>query len=141
MPKFGTTSRERLSTCHILIQNVMNEVINHWDCSILEGARGKETQNRYFTEGKSKLRWPDSYHNTTDYRPKADAVDVMPYHPKRPHIHWEDKLEAIRFASFVQGVAAGMGVKLVWGGDWDQDWNTEDQRWNDWPHFRLELLI
>ena len=81
MPKFGTTSRERLSTCHILIQNVMNEVINHWDCSILEGARGKETQNRYFTEGKSKLRWPDSYHNTTDYRPKAEAFDVMPYHP------------------------------------------------------------
>jgi peptidoglycan L-alanyl-D-glutamate endopeptidase CwlK len=135
MPKFGKTSTERLSTCHILIQNVMNEVINHWDCTIIEGYRDQETQDRYFAEGKSKLMYPNGYHN----RKPAQAVDVMPYHPERPHIHWNDKLEAIRFASFVQGVAAGMGVKLVWGGDWDHDWNTEEQQWNDWPHFRLEI--
>lgn len=135
MPKFGETSKGRLATCHILIQNVMNEVINHWDCTIIEGYRNQETQDEYFAKGNSKLKFPESYHNRTP----SQAVDVMPYHPERPHIHWNDKLEAIRFASFVQGVAAGMGVRLVWGGDWDHDWNTEDQQWNDWPHFRLEI--
>ena len=28
-------------------------------------------------------------------------------------------------------------ARVVWGGDWDHDGRTDDQRFHDWPHFEL----
>ena len=33
--------------------------------------------------------------------------------------------------------ALGMGIKLRWGGDWDGDWQTRDNTFDDLPHFEL----
>ncbi len=41
MPEFSNTSKARLATCHPDIQEVMNEVIKYFDCTILEGYRVK----------------------------------------------------------------------------------------------------
>lgn len=125
---YGPKSKERLVQCHPALQRVFNEVIRHMDASITEGFRDEETQNRYFDEKKSKLRWPEGKHN----RKPSHAVDAIPY-----PVDWEDIPRFIRFAYFVIGVAAGMGIKLRWGGDWDRDFDLEDQRFNDYPHFEL----
>ena len=75
MPKFGQTSKENLSTCHEDLQELFNEVIKHWDCSVVEGYRDEERQNKAYREGNSKVKYPNGKHN----RIPSNAVDVVPY--------------------------------------------------------------
>lgn len=128
MPKFGSKSKERLATCDERLQKVFNEVIKEVDCSVLEGHRGEERQNKFYDEGKSKLRFPSGRHNANPSR----AVDVVPY-----PIDWDNRDRFHFFAGFVLGVARSMGIKLRSGLDWDMDWETSDNRFDDAPHFEL----
>lgn len=131
--KFGAKSTRELATCHPDIQRVFNEVIKHVDCSILEGHRPEGRQNMLFDQGKSKLRWPNGKHNSKPSR----AVDAMPYFHDIKNISWE-RLEELRaFAYFVLGVAAAMGIKMRWGGDWNSNLKSSDERFYDGPHFEL----
>jgi peptidoglycan L-alanyl-D-glutamate endopeptidase CwlK len=129
MPKFGRKSKERLNTCDSNLQKVFNEVIKHVDCSVLEGHREKDRQNKLFEEGKTKVRYPDGRHN----RQPSSAVDVTPY-----PVDWKDRERQTLFAGFVIGVASQMGINLRWGGDWDQDFQVVDNRFDDFPHFELK---
>ena len=97
------------------------------DFSILEGHRGQSEQNRAYYEGRSKLQWPNSAHNTTP----SLAFDAVPY-----PIDWQDKDRFIQFAGFMLGVAAAMGHKLRWGGDFNQNLKSDDS-FIDYPHFEL----
>ena len=128
MPKFGKKSRERLKTCDEKLQKVFNEVIKHVDCSVLEGHRSKDRQNKLYEEGKTKVKYPNGRHN----RQPSSAVDVTPY-----PVDWKDRERQTLFAGFVIGVASQMGIKLRWGGDWDQDFQVVDNRFDDFPHFEL----
>ena len=126
MPKFGRKSRENLSSCDERLQKVFNEVIKHVDCSVLEGHRSKDRQNKLYEEGKTKVKYPNGRHN----RQPSSAVDVTPY-----PVDWKDRERQTLFAGFVIGVASQMGIKLRWGGDWDQDFQVVDNRFDDFPHF------
>jgi len=75
MPKYSKQSAGRLSTCDPRLQDVFNEVIKHFDCSVLQGHRGEIEQNE--------------------------------------------------------------GVKLRWGGDWNQDRKSKDEKLFDGPHFEI----
>ena len=129
MPRFGRKSKERLNTCDSNLQKVFNEVIKHVDCSVLEGHREKDRQNKLFEEGKTKVKYPNGRHN----RQPSSAVDVTPY-----PVDWEDRERQTLFAGFVIGVASQMGINLRWGGDWDQDFQVVDNRFDDFPHFELK---
>ena len=129
MPKFGKKSKERLNTCNERLQKVFNEVIKHVDCSVLEGHREKDRQNKLFEEGKTKVKYPNGRHN----RQPSSAVDVTPY-----PVDWKDRERQTLFAGFVIGVASQMGINLRWGGDWDQDFQVVDNRFDDFPHFELK---
>ena len=129
MPKFGRKSKERLNTCDSNLQKVFNEVIKHVDCSVLEGHREKDRQNKLYKEGKTKVKYPNGRHN----RQPSSAVDVTPY-----PVDWEDRERQTLFAGFVIGVASQMGINLRWGGDWDQDFQVVDNRFDDFPHFELK---
>ena len=129
MPYFGKKSKERLNTCDSNLQKVFNEVIKHVDCSVLEGHREKDRQNKLYEEGKTKVKYPDGRHN----RQPSSAVDVTPY-----PVDWKDRERQTLFAGFVIGVASQMGINLRWGGDWDQDFQVVDNRFDDFPHFELK---
>ena len=129
MPYFGKKSKERLNTCDSNLQKVFNEVIKHVDCSVLEGHRGKDRQNKLYEEGKTKVKYPNGRHN----RQPSSAVDVTPY-----PVDWKDRERQTLFAGFVIGVASQMGINLRWGGDWDQDFQVVDNRFDDFPHFELK---
>jgi len=129
MPHFGKSSKKRLSTCNSKLQEIFNEVIKHVDCSVLEGHREKDRQNKLFKEGKTKVKYPDGRHN----RQPSSAVDVTPY-----PVDWKDRERQTLFAGFVIGVASQMGINLRWGGDWDQDFQVVDNRFDDFPHFELK---
>ena len=128
MPKFGKKSRKELSTCDKRIQEVANEVIKHVDCTVLEGHRNEADQNAYFEQGNSKVKYPDGRHNSLPSR----SVDILPY-----PIDWKDYERMTLFAGFFLGIANQMGIKLVWGNDWDGDFQTKDTNFKDYPHFEL----
>jgi peptidoglycan L-alanyl-D-glutamate endopeptidase CwlK len=128
MAKFGKRSKERLATCDKRLQQVFNEVIKHVDCSILEGHRSEERQNKLFEEGKTKVKYPKGRHNSSPSR----AVDVTPY-----PVDWDDRERQTLFAGFVIGIARSMDIRLRWGGDWDMDFQVMDNRFDDFPHFEL----
>ena len=129
MAKFGRRSKERLKSCDKKLQKVFNEVIKHVDCSVLEGHRSAERQNKLYDEGKTKVRYPDGRHNADPSR----AVDVVPY-----PIDWDDRERFHLFAGFVIGIARSMNIKLRWGGDWNMNFEVDDNNFDDFPHFEIK---
>jgi len=130
MPSFSARSRARLETCDPKLQALFEEVIRHWDCTILEGRRDQATQDEYHRTGRSKVKWPNSKHNATAPA-LSRAVDCAPY-----PIDWEDHKRFIHFAGFVLGVASTMGIKIRLGADWNGD-HRFTERFFDAPHFEL----
>jgi len=128
MYKFGTRSTKNLSEAHPDLQALFNEVIKHYDCTVIEGYRGEDEQNKAYHAGASKLKFPQSKHNKTP----SLAVDVCPY-----PIDWKDKDRFYHFVGFVKGVASQMGINIRCGADWDGDNDFKDQSFHDLPHFEL----
>jgi len=131
MYKFGPTSRKKLKTCHPKLQKILNEAIKYIDFSVLEGHRNQARQDRFFKMGASKLKWPNSKHNSYP----SNAVDIAPY-----PILWEGKQAKERFyymQGIIKGIAESMNIKIRFGGDWDSDGDITDQSFNDLPHIEL----
>ena len=101
MPKFGSKSRKNLETCDERLQQVFNEVVKSYDCSVTCGYRGEEDQNKAFDEGHSKVKYPYGRHNSDP----STAVDVYPY-----PVNMKGLDRMIHFAGFVLGVAKAMGI-------------------------------
>ena len=129
MPRFGKRSIGRLQTCDQKLQELFYEVVKHFDCSVIEGHRGEERQNKAHAEGKSKLKYPNGKHNQTP----SIAVDVAPY-----PIDWSDRDRFHYFSGFVLGIAKQMGMNIRWGGDWNQDTKTKDNKFDDLVHFEIK---
>ena len=128
MAKFGKRSKERLATCDKRLQKVFNEIIKYVDCSVLEGHRSQERQDKLYGEGKTKVKYPNGRHNSDPSR----AVDITPW-----PIDWDDRERQTLFAGFVLGISRSMGIKLRWGGDWNMDFNVGDNQFDDFPHFEI----
>lgn len=129
MPSFSKQSAAALATTDFALQRLFNEVIKTFDCTIICGARSEADQNKAFLEGKSKQRWPTSKHNTFPSR----AVDVAP-----APIDWNDLERFVFFAGYVKCTADRLGIRIRWGGDWNSDTRTKDEKFRDYPHFELE---
>jgi peptidoglycan L-alanyl-D-glutamate endopeptidase CwlK len=128
MPRFGKKSKLRLRTCDDELQNLFNEVVKYFDCSVLVGYRGRNEQETAFESGYSQVKWPNGKHN----KKPSVAVDVAPY-----PIDWDDRERFIYFGGFVKGCAFRMGIPLRWGGDWDNDTQLSDNKFDDLVHFEL----
>jgi peptidoglycan LD-endopeptidase CwlK len=130
MYKFSRKSKAKLETCHPDLQRVFNEAIKHVDFTILEGIRSLERQQELVRSGASKtlnsmhIEKPDG---------TSHAVDAIAY-----PIQWDNYNRNYLFAGFIKGIAAGMGIKLRLGSDWNGDFDTTDQSFHDLPHFELE---
>lgn len=128
MPSFGASSEAQLKTCHPLLQAVMRRAILITDFSVLKGYRGEAEQTQAFESGNSKLRFPDSKHNEFP----SNAVDIAPY-----PIDWADLESFVFLAGIVKACAWQMGIKIRWGGDWDNDHRMRDENFRDYGHFEL----
>lgn len=133
MYSFIKRSKDNLSSTHPLIQKVFNEVIKHYDCTIIIGYRGEKAQNIAYENGFSKVKFPNSKHNQIP----SMAVDVVPY-----PIDWKDTTRLLLFAGIVIGISkavlADTGYTLVSGIDWDNDLNVKEHSFLDYPHFELQ---
>ena len=128
MPRFSKKSLSKLETCDKRLQDLFLRVVKKFDCTIIEGHRSKNRQNKLFDEGKSKLKYPKGKHNAIP----SKAVDVAPY-----PIDWNDRERFTYFAGYVLGIAYQMGLKIRWGGDWDMDTQVKDNNFDDLPHFEI----
>lgn len=133
---FSETSKKRLLTCHSDLQILCNRLIERYDFTVVCGHRGEEEQNKAVKEGKSKLKWPDSMHNTLP----SLAVDLAPY--ERTGIDWS-KTQSAYFAGQVMGLAGELYAQGVMkhrirsGIDWDMDNDIDDTDFWDAPHFEI----
>lgn len=130
MPRFSRGSMQRLKTCHEDLQLLFLTVVRNYDCTITDGHRDKATQDKYFKQGLSKLKYPESKHN----KKPSMAVDVAPFVSGKLSF---DHKQCYNFAGFVMATALTLGIKVRWGGDWDQDRDVKDQTFNDLVHFEL----
>lgn len=150
MATFGAASERQLATCHPDLQRLFREVVKDFDCTVLEGKRSIEQQEKNVAKGVSKTM--ASKHVFPVERPSL-AADVAPYPLKWP----DQKLRNLAlagdtaalgeyvkqvalwytFGGYVMGMADQMGIALRWGADWSQDWVIVDQTFDDLPHFEL----
>lgn len=144
MPNFSMTSKDRLNTCHHELRNVFFEVIKHFDCTILYGHRTPLEQKELFKRGRKLVNgvWEienklevvtycDGFDKLSNHNHSpSDAVDAVPY-----PIDWQDFKRMYYFAGFVKGTAQQMGIKIIWGGDWNNNTDLKDQSFFDLPHF------
>lgn len=130
MTAYSISSKTRLLTCSLPIQKIMEEAIKHIDIGITCGHRNEKDQQQAFLEGKSKLQFPFSKHNSYP----SNAVDFVCFVDGKPQ--WSKEL-TISTAFFIKGIAAGMGYKLRLGCDWDSDFLWSDESFLD--AFHLEL--
>ncbi len=141
MPAFGRQSLDHLVTCQEPLRRVLLFVVLHFDCSVLEGVRLPERQQELYDTGATRTL--DSRHLPDDSG-LSSAVDVAPYPvvwPNREAMTDGEWMKAYArfylFAGFVLAVAASMGIRLRWGGDWDGDKTLSDQTFDDLVHFEL----
>jgi len=137
MPKYSEKSKAILGNAHPDLKVLFNEVIKHFDCSILESYRSIERQQMVFRKGHSKLDGINkkSKHN---YLPSL-AVDVVPY-----PVDWKNHKRMYFFGGYVLGMAKKLleegkiSNRIRWGGDWDGDTHIKDQTFIDLPHFEIK---
>jgi len=131
MAKFSKRSKDNLKTCHPDLQRLFNEVVKHFDCTVICGLRSEEDQNEAFRKGHSKVQFPNSKHNTLHNLP-SNAVDVVPY-----PIEWENTPRMKFFIGYVLGTAKQMNINVTSGIDWDGDTFLKDTNFFDHPHFQI----
>jgi|TARA_R110000751_G_scaffold98593_1_gene191722 peptidoglycan LD-endopeptidase CwlK len=130
MPRFGKRSKERLKGVDAKLQNVLNEVVKYFDITIIEGLRSQERQNELVAQGKSKTKFGKHV--------DGKAVDIAPY-----PIDWKARDDFHYLGGFVLGMAASMGIKIRWGGDWNASSlfkgqrTTKDNNFDDLVHFEI----
>jgi len=128
MPRLSMTSKQRLDTCHPLIQKVIYEAIKESpvDFLVVCGYRNQEDQDKAFAQGYSKVKFPNGKHN---HNPSL-AVDLAPVVDGK--VLWDDSKLFERIADHVLAKAVDLDVNLTWGGNWTGGFV-------DQPHFQLEL--
>lgn len=124
--KLGKTSLERLGTIKPELQKVVRKAFETmpFDVTVLEGIRTAERQKELVAKGASKTL--NSKHLT------GNAVDLAPW-----PIDWDNKARFNIMAEHVLTAAKELGIKVRWGGDWDMDGDSNDERFYDGPHFEL----
>ncbi|MCK5237729.1 MAG: hypothetical protein KAR06_12195, partial [Deltaproteobacteria bacterium] len=139
--KLGKKSQSVYDTLHPKLKLLVDMVLLHVDISLIEGLRPQQKQIEYFVKKLSKLDWPKSKHNKTrDPQLKAieykvsDALDLVPYPTA-----YKDKEQMIYTAGYVIACAHALGIKLRWGGDWNEDTILNNKRndFFDCWHFEI----
>ena len=130
MARFGKRSMRNLEGVHPLLVDWALELVTIMDCSVVSGVRDMTTQRQYVSLGVSKtmnsmhLIQPDGY---------GHAVDLAPY-----PIKWERTRSFDLLAGIGLGLAFKMGIKIRWGGDFNQNMDVYDENLNDLGHFEIK---
>ena len=110
----GASSKVKLATCHPDLRRLVEAVAAGIDAgdlatagvrdlTVVCGYRGQAEQDAAFRDGASKLRWPNSRHNSVP----SLAVDLAPF-----PLDWADRERFQVLRGYVLAKAAQLGIKL-----------------------------
>lgn len=127
---FSVQSLQRLETLDPKLKQLVQAVLglSLIDFSIIQGFRTQAEQDAAFASGNSKLKWPQSKHNSFP----SQAVDLLPY-----PTGWNKKEPFYYLAGLMMSTASFLHINLRWGGDWNQNGDLFDQSFLDLAHFEL----
>lgn len=139
---WGAKSKEQYNTAHRDLQLIADTVLAIHDCSFMQGHRDEKTQNTYFQNKTSSVKWPNSKHNSLP----SMAMDLAPYiKGENPY----DMERVLFFAGIVIAVAdmlykqGKITHKLKWGGSWSTEANAtfafDRNGFYDGIHFELVI--
>ncbi len=128
---FGKRSKKVLYTLDSRLCDLVSRLLLYMDVSLLSGHRGKTEQNGLYIQGKSKLKWPESKHNSVP----SLAVDLQPY--PRPQNENDLRASLGFMAGLLTVIAQEQGIAIRWGGDWDMDGDFTDNGFDDLFHIEL----
>ena len=126
---WGRGSQRNLSQAHPDLRRVADKVLPLRDHSVICGFRGEEEQNHFFITGVSKVKFPDSKHNSRPSR----AIDIQPY----PYNEDTLREDLTLLAGLYIGIASELGIGIRWGGSWDQTGETANNSFDDLFHMEL----
>ena len=126
MPKFSKRSLTQLDSCHVVLQRLLRRVIERTDFTVLQGHRGQQEQDKAYTEGKSKLKFPFSRHNVSP----SMACDIVPFPVDFQDIDRFKELAAVVKEEWaLMPESEKLRYRLEHGGDW--------LTFSDWPHWQI----
>jgi peptidoglycan LD-endopeptidase CwlK len=120
---FGKHSLEQRATLHPDLQKVVDEASQEINITLLCGHRGQADQDKAYSEGKSRVKWPNSRHNSIP----SEAVDIVPF-----HLDWHNIRAFKEMAIAVKEAAKRVNVDIEWGGE------CFGPKFIDMPHFQLK---
>lgn len=154
MASFSKASRANMEGLHPFLITLLHYAIGEMDFSVRSGVRTEAEQAALYAQGRTTPGRVVTNADGTDKRSAhqidertgyGHAVDLYPY----PWNGEESKKQLWRFvalAHYLKGLwqvicsEADLRAELVWGGDWDSDFDFEDQSFDDLPHFELRFL-
>lgn len=124
--KLSAASEEKLVGVHADLVNVVRCAIelSSVDFKVIEGIRTQARQRELFAQKATKTM--NSRHLT------GHAVDLLPL-----PVDWKNKEPFAVVAGAMFQAAKQLGVKIRWGGDWNENGRSDDERFYDGPHFEL----
>ncbi len=133
MYAFGRRSQAKLVLADDRLQAIANRVMRYqvYDFTVVWTFRNEQEQEQAYISGTSRVRGPNSKHNK---RP-AVALDFAPW--VNGGIPWHDTHAFAVIGGFFLAAGAELGIALRYGGVWDMDGQTTDQRLMDWGHVEL----
>lgn len=130
----SAASIRTLNTCDEKLIRIVHIVRTYIDICVVSGHRSQPLQDSYYARGLSKAPWPLSLHNVLP----SMAVDIVPYHNRLLPVDYEDIDRFCFMAGLFMATAAQLHINIRWGGDWDEDTHTRDEKLRDYCHFELK---
>jgi len=114
----------KLQGCHPKLFNLVHLMSEHMDLIVVCGHRNQPEQDAAFARGASKLKYPNSKHNSVP----SKAVDIAPCSPNGSSIDWNDIERFKDMMELAKSMAAALNIEIVCGGDWTM---------KDYPHIQI----
>ncbi|WP_315569474.1 M15 family metallopeptidase [Haemophilus parahaemolyticus] len=126
MFKFSQRSEDNLNGVHPDLIKVVRRALqlSTVDFTVIEGVRTKARQKELFAKKATKTM--NSRHLT------GHAVDLVPY-----PLDWNNKHAFEQVAQAMLKAAKELGITIRWGGDWNINGRSDDEKFYDGPHFEL----
>lgn len=126
MFKFSQRSEDNLNGVHPDLIKVVRRALqlSAVDFTVIEGVRTKARQKELFAKKATKTM--NSRHLT------GHAVDLVPY-----PLDWNNKHAFEQVAQAMLKAAKELGITIRWGGDWNINGRSDDEKFYDGPHFEL----
>lgn len=124
--KLSTASEEKLAGVHPDLVKVVRRALtlSPVDFKVIEGVRTLARQKELFEKKATKTM--NSRHLT------GHAVDLVPL-----PLDWNNRQAFESVAKAMQQAAKQLGIAIRWGGDWNMNGSSTDEKFYDGPHFEL----